>query len=623
MGILNQLTPELEEVDVIVVGGMANIILGGTAGCIVASRLSDADRDLSVLVIESGQNNYNVPTIIHPILFMGNLAPTSTATLFYQAGKEEKVGNRQLVVPAGGILGGGSSINFMMYSRAQRSDFDSWNMPGWSADEMIPYLKKLETYHGPGSKDTHGEDGPVQISGGTYRAITSENNFIEAAAKIGWPEIEDFQNLDSINGTQRAARFISPDGKRQDSAHAYLHPRLQDGKHPNLNVLVESQVIRVIIDDNRNAIGVEYRPNPKFQNDTSVRSIRARKMVIISSGTMGTPSILERSGIGSPEILNRVGIPVISDLPGVGNNYQDHHLLAYPYRTSLAPEETADAIIRGTLSVEELVKTKDPRAGWNAQDVTCKIRPTDAEVAELGPEFQTAWERDFKAKPDKPLALMALVSGFSGDPSSVPVGQYTSLTAFTVYPYSRGHVHITGISVDDPVDFKTGFFTDAHDIDIKKHIWIYKKQREILRRMDMYRGEVATAHPQFAPDSNAACTELSNNPLANVGLIEYNAEDNAVIEKWLRKNIGTTWHSLGTCKMAPIEAGGVVNENLSVYRVNRLKLVDLSIPPCNVAANTANTAFAIGEKAADIFIRELGLSDRDTRQECGNREGRQ
>ncbi|KAI8959823.1 putative alcohol oxidase [Daldinia sp. FL1419] len=602
MGVFNQLPLDLEEVDVIVVGG-------GTAGCVVASRLSDADRDLSVLVIEGGQNNYNVPTIVHPILFMSNLAPTSTATLFYQAGKEEKVGNRQLVVPAGGILGGGSSINIMMYSRAQRSDFDSWNMPGWSADDMIPYLKRLETYHGTVSNNTHGDSGPVQISGGTYRALTSENDFIEAARKVGWPEIEDLQNLDSNNGTQRAARFISPDGKRQDAAHAYLHPRLQDGNHPNLNVLVESQVIRVLIDDNKNATGVEYRPNPKFQDDITVRSVRARKMVVLSSGTLGTPSILERSGIGSAEILKRAGIPVISDLPGVGNNYQDHHLLSYPYRANLAPEETADAIIRGTVSTEDLVKTKDPRAGWNAQDVTCKIRPSEADIDELGPEFQTAWERDFKSKPDKPLALMGLVSGFVGDPSSVPVGQYTTLTAFTVYPYSRGYVHITGPGVDDPVDFKTGFFDDHNDIDIQKHIWIYKKQREILRRTHMYQGEVATAHPPFAPDSEAACVVLPGSPLANVQDIKYTPADDAVLEKWLRGNVSTTWHSLGTCSMAPLEKGGVVDANLSVYGVKGLKVADLSIPPTNVAANTADTAYAVGEKAAEIFIEELNLGN--------------
>ncbi|KAI1477068.1 putative alcohol oxidase [Daldinia eschscholtzii] len=601
MGIFNQLSPDLQEVDVIVVGG-------GTAGCIVASRLSDADQNLSVLVVEGGQNNYNLPEVVHPILFMSHLAPTSKATLFYQAGQEEKVGNRQLVVPAGGILGGGSSINMNMYSRAQRSDFDAWNMPGWSADEIIPYLKKLETYHGPGSKDTHGSNGPVQISGGTYRALKSENNFIEAAKKVGLSEVEDLQNLDPNNGVgaQRAVRFISPDGRRQDTAHAYLHPRLRDGQHPNLHVLVESQVIRVITNEKKNAVGVEYRPNPKFQSDTTVRSVRARRMVILSSGAMGTPSVLERSGIGSPEILKRAGIPVVSDLPGVGNNYQDHHVLPYPYRTNLAPDETADAIVYGGLSVEELVKNKDPRVGWNAQDITSQIRPTEADVAQLGPEFQEAWERDFKAKPDKPLAIMALVSGFAANPTGVPLGQYVSVTAFTVYPYSRGHVHITSPRVDDPVDFRTGFFADPHDLDVKKHIWLYKKQREILRRTEMYRGEVASAHPPFARDSKAACIELSDGPLADMQDIEYTPADDAIIEKWLRENVATTWHSLGTCKMAPLEQGGVVDASLSVYGVKGLKVADLSIPPGNVAANTANTACVIGERAADIFIAELG-----------------
>lgn len=182
-----------------------------------------------------------------------------------------------------------------------------------------------------------------------------------------------------------------------------------------------------------------------------------------------------------------------------------------------------------------------------------------------------------------------------------------SVTAFTVYPYSRGHIHITGPGLDDPVDFKTGFFADAHHIDIKKHIWVYKKQREILRRMETYRGEVASCHPPFAATSEAACVDLSDGPLTDVKDIKYTAEDNAILEKWLRENVATTWHSLGTCKMAPREQGGVIDANLSVYGVKNLKIADLSIPPSNVAANTANTAYAIGERAADIFIKELGL----------------
>lgn len=205
-------------------------------------------------------------------------------------------------------------------------------------------------------------------------------------------------------------RFIGPDGLRQDSAHRYLHPRLQDGKHPKLNVLVESQVVRVLFEGKR-ASGIEYVPNPRFQNGTSKHLIKARKMVIVSGGALGTPLILERSGVGNPRILSRASVPVVADVPGVGAGYQDHHLLIYPYRTSLLPNETADSVVGGRLNIPDLISTNASILGWNAQDVTAKIRPTDEEVAALGPEFIAAWERDFKHNLNKPLILMALVSG--------------------------------------------------------------------------------------------------------------------------------------------------------------------------------------------------------------------
>jgi alcohol oxidase len=193
-------------------------------------------------------------------------------------------------------------------------------------------------------------------------------------------------------------------------------------------------------------------------------------------------------------------------------------------------------------------------------------------------------------------------TSFPLDPINTPVGQYLSVTPFSVYPYSRGHVHITSSSINDPIDFHTGFFVDP--IDITKHVWAYKTQREIVRRMATYRGELASRHPPFAADSDAACI-TTDKALTNVQNIRYTAEDDAIIRKWLVANVATTWHSLGTCKMAPIEQNGVVDPNLNVYGVAGLKIADLSIAPENVAANTANTAFAIGEKAADIFIKEL------------------
>lgn len=202
---------------------------------------------------------------------------------------------------------------------------------------------------------------------------------------------------------------------------------------------------------------------------------------------------------------------------------------------------------------------------------------------------------------------------FPGDPRQATGEPCLALSAFTVYPYSRGHVHITGPRLGDPLDFATGYFEQDGALDIQKHVWLYKKQRELMRRMPSYRGEIAGTHPPFAADSPAACQTLqdglldASNDSGSVSDIAYSAEDDAVLERWIRENISTTWHSLGTCKMLPRDAQGVVDASLSVYGVSGLKVADMSIVPVNVAANTNNTALAIGEKAADIIIQELGL----------------
>ncbi|XXH02115.1 hypothetical protein Hte_008483 [Hypoxylon texense] len=217
-------------------------------------------------------------------------------------------------------------------------------------------------------------------------------------------------------------------------------------------------------------------------------------------------------------------------------------------------------------------------------DVTGKYRPNESEVDDLGPAFRKLWDSDFKHSPhnpNKPLALMTLINT----------------------------IHVTDPGLSDVLDFKTGFFSDAQRVDIKKCAWAYNKQRDIVRRMDCYRGEVAAAHPPFAAGSLAACIETEAPLGRDVAPLEYTEHDDAVLEDWLRQHVETTWHSLGTCKMAPLEEGGVVDASLGVYGVEGLNIADMSIPPLNVAANTNNTAIAIGENAADIFIRELGLGN--------------
>lgn len=186
-----------------------------------------------------------------------------------------------------------------------------------------------------------------------------------------------------------------------------------------------------------------------------------------------------------------------------------------------------------------------------------------------------------------------------------PVGQYAGVVLSLMYPNSRGHVHITGPNVEDPLDHQVPFLGDTGDIDLKSHIWGYKKTREIMRRTNMYAGEVPLCHPVFPEGSRAG---LADAPIhGSVKDLEYTAEDDVAIESFIRDRVATLWHSLGTARMAPREKMGVVDGSLDVYGVTGLKVMDLSIVPSNVGGNTNSTALLIGEKGASLAAEYLGL----------------
>lgn len=200
--------------------------------------------------------------------------------------------------------------------------------------------------------------------------------------------------------------------------------------------------------------------------------------------------------------------------------------------------------------------------------------------------------------------LCGVVNSFLADPTLVEPGQYMTLGTYTAYPYSRGHIHITNKN-----DLLTGYDFDAgflnHPSDIKKQLWAYKMSREIARRLPYYKGELELGHPKFPEGSKAALHDGSFD--GEVENIPYTKEDDAAIEDWIRGNLNTTWHSLGTCAMKPKDKGGVVDGDLNVYGTSGLKVADLSMVPENVGANTNNTALVVGEKAATIIGRELGI----------------
>ena len=200
--------------------------------------------------------------------------------------------------------------------------------------------------------------------------------------------------------------------------------------------------------------------------------------------------------------------------------------------------------------------------------------------------------------------LCGVVSAFLADPTLVEPGQYMTMGTYTAYPYSRGRIHIT--DKDDVLsgyEFDNGFLN--HPSDIKKLLWAYKMSREIARRLPYYKGELELGHPKFAEGSKATLVDGSIE--GEIQNIEYSKEDDAAIEDWIRGNLSTTWHSLGTCAMKPKEDGGVVDGDLNVYGTTGLKVADLSMVPENVGANTNNTALVVGEKTATIIGRELSI----------------
>ncbi|CAL1701917.1 unnamed protein product [Somion occarium] len=622
-----------QEVDVIVVGG-------GPAGCVVAGRLAYADPNLQVMLIEGGANNRDDPWVYRPGIFVRNMQKDGVndkATFYTDSMESSYLRGRRSIVPCANILGGGSSINFQMYTRASASDWDDFKTEGWTCKDLLPLMKRLENYQKPCNNDSHGYDGPIAISNGGQITPVAQD-FLRAAHAIGIPYSDDIQDLTTSHGAEIWAKYINREtGRRSDAATAYVHS-VMDVQN-NLFLRCNARGSRVLFDANNKAIGVAYVPSRNRANGGQVQEtiVMARKMVVLSSGTLGTPQILERSGVGNAELLNQLGIKVVSELPGVGEQYQDHYTTLTLFRVS-NETSTTDEFLRGVKEVQdELFREweatpEKARLSSNFIDAGFKIRPTEAELKEMGPEFNELWDRYFKDKPDKPVMFNSIVAGAYADHTLLPPGKYITMFQYLEYPASRGKIHIKSTNPYVEPFFDSGFMNNKADFAPIR--WSYKKTREVARRMDAFRGELTSHHPHFHPASPAAvrdidirtAKEIYPNGLT-VGIhmgtwhrpgepydaakvhedIKYTEEDDKAIDDWVADHVETTWHSLGTCAMKPREQGGVLDERLNVYGTQNLKVVDLSICPDNLGTNTYSSALLVGEKGADLIAEDLGL----------------
>ncbi|KAI9571645.1 GMC oxidoreductase-domain-containing protein [Boletus coccyginus] len=596
---------------------------GGTTACVTAGRLAAADPSLKILIAESGQHSRDLPCHVQPCRCVENLAPNSTTVSFHVAKPSPHLNGRAVVVPCGRSVGGGSTVNFMTYVRGAASDYDDWDAlgnKGWSFNEVLPLIKKLETFTPVPGRSTHGYSGPIGVStGGAYFGIGIQFLDVAKTYDPARPQVDDNTDFKTANAysmgliiTRR--RYVDPvTGKRNDTASRYLYPH---SGNPNITIMVGKRVKRIIIENGR-AVGIEYMSDAISCPGASgeLVTVRAAKLVVVSGGAFGSPSILERSGIGAPSVLERNSIRVLVDLPGVGENYRvtssstDHYGLCMAYYASDETETMNDVwsdpqAIAARLSAR-LKEWEDNGTGKIADTSATMFilllwgrsaplgSPTAAQLTPAGPALQLRWETFFQRRPDMPMAII----GPRADRFKLPGRKLFSAFYYILYPESIGSVHITsGEDANSPLDFDPGYCSEPGDV--AQLTLLYKMTHELVRRMPAYRGEVLSYHPTFPPGSPAACKEtIDPVPMDAPDIVYSDTDDEAIVK--FNRDTGDPRHDcsihLGTCAMKPRNQGGVVDSRLNVYGMEGLK-------------NTYSTALLIREKAAVIIAEELGVT---------------
>jgi choline dehydrogenase len=555
----------MAEYDYIIVGA-------GSAGCILANRLTASGRH-SVLLLEAGGSDRH-PWIQIPIGY-GRTFNDPRFNWMYEAEPDPTLAGRRGFWPRGKVLGGSSSINAMVYVRGQPGDFDDWSAagnPGWGWKDVLPYFKKLED-HPWGASEFHGAGGPVRVSDETERVHPLCGIFVSTCERLGIRRTGDFNGAEG-EGAGIWQVTISG-GVRVSTSSAYLRPALS---RPNLALETRAHVTRVLLSGTR-AAGVEFvkgrgRPpggTPQdagpLQGAGALQTALARREVILSAGTINSPQLLELSGIGDPQILAPLGIPVVADLSAVGRGLQDHLAVNYYYRSRVPTLNDELAPLFGKL-----------KAGLRY--VLGRRGPLAMSVNQAG-AFVRAGEQ--LARPNlhiyfNPASYSTTTLGarrrlLQPDPYSGFLMSFNSCR-----PVSRGSLHIRSPdALASPAIYPQALSSERDIADV------YVGSR-LLRRI--------SATPPLA--------EVIESELSPGTRIQSDAE---VLEDF-RQRSGTVFHACGTCAMGPDRSRSVVDARLRVHGIAGLRVVDASVFPNVTSGNTNAPVMMLAEKAADIILRD-------------------
>ncbi|WP_423456358.1 GMC family oxidoreductase [Ottowia sp. VDI28] len=522
------------------------IVGGGSAGCVLANRLS-ADPTVSVLLLEAGPDAE--PFWVRTPAGVGNVFFDQRINWKFSTEPEPNLAGRQLYWPRGKILGGSSAINGMVYVRGFAYDYDRWSAlgnEGWSSEEVLPYFKRSET-NDHGESQYRGGNGPLRVSYPDRQHRTTEA-FVQAGAKLGL-----MRQGDIAAETQDGVGFLQHtigDGKRSSTARAYLGPARQ---RKNLTITGGAVVSRVQLRERR-AVGVEYRRNG------SIFLAQARRQVILSAGAIGSPHLLMLSGIGDPAQLAGQGIRVEHPLPGVGANLQDHLAVnaGYEVHRGASLNQSLSGWQKFLHGAGYLLRGKGPLA-VGASHAVAFVR---SNVAMEVPDIQLSFRPLSFAFDSKNKLKMHPFAGV----------QFASAM---LRPRSRGRIELRSSDPTAAPAIIANYLSDPDDerVMIATLHWI----RRIASMPPL--GDLVVR--EDLPGSNVKTDEQ--------------------ILEFVRRNSQTLYHPVGTCRMGH-DSLAVVDAKLRVHGVEGLRVVDASVMPEIVSGNTNAPTIMIAEKAADMIL---------------------